>query len=222
MARECQGLKEGLENQQTAKIKSQFRREIGEGNTQNHPPVHQRVLNFTDGECKNKTTLSCTHPVVHTHTHPAHPSPLSSSTKTNIIAMARTKQIPAKAPKKAAHNKHPSKAARKSRPAASSSVKRPHRFRKGTVVLRNIKKQQKSTDLMLRKLPFQRAVKESSRKFKDDLRFQKGAVITLQEFVEDYMIHLLEESLLCTFHGKRVTVQPIDMELARRIRGERA
>ena len=135
--------------------------------------------------------------------------------------MARTKQTArkntgAKAPRKHIANK----AARKSAPA-NSGLKKPHRFRPGTVALREIRKYQKSTELLLRKLPFQRLVREIAQEFKTDLRFQSSAVLALQEAAEAYMVGLFEDTNLCAIHAKRVTIMPKDMQLARRIRGER-
>ena len=100
-------------------------------------------------------------------------------------------------------------------------MKKPHRFRPGTVALREIRKYQKSTDLLIRKLPFQRLVREVAQDFKTDLRFQSAAVMALQEAAEAYLVGLFEDTNLCAIHAKRVTIQPKDMQLARRIRGER-
>ena len=102
-----------------------------------------------------------------------------------------------------------------------SGIKKPHRFRPGTVALREIRKYQKSTELLIRKLPFQRLVKEIAQDFKADLRFQSNALEALQEACEDYLVHLFEDTNLCAIHAKRVTVMPRDMQLARRLRGER-
>jgi len=101
-------------------------------------------------------------------------------------------------------------------------VKKPHRFRPGTVALREIRRYQKSTDLLIRKLPFQRLVREIAQEFKTDLRFQTPAILALQEATEAYLVGLFEDSNLCAIHAKRVTIMPRDMQLARRIRGERA
>ena len=136
--------------------------------------------------------------------------------------MARTKQTArkstgGKAPRKALATK----AARKSAPA-TGGVKKPHRFRPGTVALREIRKFQKSTDLLIRKLPFQRLVREIAQDFKTDLRFQSHAVLALQEASEAYLVGLFEDTNLCAIHAKRVTIMPKDIQLARRIRGERA
>jgi histone H3 len=135
--------------------------------------------------------------------------------------MARTKQTArkqtgGKAPRKSVANK----AARKSAPT-NGGVKKPHRFRPGTVALREIRKYQKSTDLLIRKLPFQRLVREIAQEFKTDLRFQSSAILALQEASESYLVGLFEDTNLCAIHAKRVTIMPKDIQLARRIRGEK-
>ncbi|KAK9215518.1 hypothetical protein WN944_007523 [Citrus x changshan-huyou] len=113
------------------------------------------------------------------------------------------------------------KAARKSAPA-TEGVKKLYRFRLGTVALREIKKYQKSTELLIRKLPFQRLVREIAQDFKTNLRFQSSTVAALQEAAEPYLVGLFEDTNLCAIHAKRVTIMPKDIQLARRIRGERA
>uniref|UniRef100_A0A8D3AI48 Histone H3 n=1 Tax=Scophthalmus maximus TaxID=52904 RepID=A0A8D3AI48_SCOMX len=99
---------------------------------------------------------------------------------------------------------------------------KPHRYRPGTVALREIRRYQKSTELLIRKLPFQRLVREIAQDFKTDLRFQSSAVMALQEASEAYLVGLFEDTNLCAIHAKRVTIMPKDIQLARRIRGERA
>jgi histone H3 len=88
----------------------------------------------------------------------------------------------------------------------------------GTVALREIRRYQKSTELLIRKLPFQRLVREIAQDFKTDLRFQSSAVMALQEASE--LVGLFEDTNLCAIHAKRVTIMPKDIQLARRIRGE--
>merc|ERR1712098_478013 len=88
--------------------------------------------------------------------------------------------------------------------------------------LREIRRYQKSTELLIRKLPFQRLVREIAQDFKTDLRFQSSAVMALQEASEAYLVGLFEDTNLCAIHAKRVTIMPRDIQLARRIRGERA
>jgi histone H3 len=139
-----------------------------------------------------------------------------------VAAMARTKQTARKSTGgKAPRKQLATKAARKSAPA-TGGVKKPHRYRPGTVALREIRKYQKSTELLIRKLPFQRLVREIAQDFKTDLRFQSSAVLALQEASEAYLVGLFEDTNLCAIHAKRVTIMPKDIQLARRIRGERA
>ncbi|KAL7478522.1 hypothetical protein ACHAW6_004285 [Cyclotella cf. meneghiniana] len=162
--------------------------------------------------------------------------------------MARTKQTARKSTGgKAPRKQLATKAARKSAPA-TGGVKKPHRYRPGTVALREIRRYQKSTDLLIRKrelehclafgtcyyiltcvyrhcypvVPFQRLVREIAQDFKSDLRFQGSAVLALQEAAEAYLVGLFEDTNLCAIHAKRVTIMPKDIQLARRIRGERS
>ena len=103
-----------------------------------------------------------------------------------------------------------------------ATIKKPHRYRPGTVALRDIRKYQKSTDLLLCKMPFQRLVREIAQAFSRDLRFQQSSILALQEASEAYLVGLFEDTNLCAIHAKRVTICPRDLQLARRIRGERA
>ncbi|KAE9419402.1 hypothetical protein Angca_003326 [Angiostrongylus cantonensis] len=136
--------------------------------------------------------------------------------------MVRTKQIA----RKSNGMKVPRKqlvaiAARKSAPVICA-VKKPHRYRPGTVALREIRRYRKSTELLIRKLPFQRLVREILQYHNAYLRLQSSAVMALQEAAEAYLVELFEDTNLCAIHAKRVTITPKDLQLARRIRGERA
>jgi len=136
--------------------------------------------------------------------------------------MARTKQTARKSTGgKAPRKGMATKAARLSSPA-TGGVKKPHRYRPGTVALREIRRYQKSTELLLRKIPFARLVREIAQDFKSDLRFQSKAILALQEASEDYLVKIFEDCNLCAIHTKRVTIFPKDIQLARRIRGERS
>ena len=95
------------------------------------------------------------------------------------------------------------------------------RYRPGTVALREIRRYQKSTELLIRKLPFQRLVREIAQEYQQDLRFQSTAILAMQEAAEAYLIGLFEDTNLCCIHARRVTITPRDLQLARRIRGER-
>uniref|UniRef100_K3Z0N4 Histone H3 n=1 Tax=Setaria italica TaxID=4555 RepID=K3Z0N4_SETIT len=133
--------------------------------------------------------------------------------------MARTKQTA----RKSSGGKAPRKqlaSARKTAPI-TGGVKKPRRYRPGTVAIREIRKYQKATELLIRKLPFQRLVREIAQLYKSDLRFQSHAVLALQEAAESYLVSLFEDTNLCAIHAKRVTIMPKDVHLATRIRGER-
>mmetsp|Transcript_6969 Transcript_6969/g.14438 ORF Transcript_6969/g.14438 Transcript_6969/m.14438 type:complete len:154 (-) Transcript_6969:1417-1878(-) len=110
--------------------------------------------------------------------------------------------------------------ARKGPPGSSEvKVKKPHRFRPGTKALMEIRKYQKSTDLLIRRLPFCRIVKEITHLYHPELRWKVDALTAIQYAAEDYIISLLDDSNLCAIHAKRVTIMPRDLRLARRIRG---
>ncbi|OWF51874.1 histone H3.3-like [Mizuhopecten yessoensis] len=102
-----------------------------------------------------------------------------------------------------------------------SRLKKPHRFRPGTVALREIRMYQKTTELLIRKLPFQRLVREISLKIsKFNYKFKVAALASLQEACEAFLVGLFEDTNLCAIHAKRITIMPRDIKLARRIRGE--
>ena len=112
--------------------------------------------------------------------------------------------------------------------APKGGVKKRYSFRSRTVALKQIRQYQKSTELLIRMLPFQRLVREiasDSEVIKLPLcgkvRFQSAAIMALQEAAEAYLIGLFEDSNLCAIHAKRVTIMPKDIQLARRICGER-
>ena len=134
--------------------------------------------------------------------------------------MARTKQTARKHTGGKTKKSLASKAAAKAAPGVEG-VKKTHRYRPGTVALREIRRYQKSTELLIRKAPFQRLVREIAQDFKTDLRFQSSAIAALQEASEAYLVALFEDTNLCAIHAKRVTIMPKDIQLARRIRGER-
>ncbi|XP_029591376.1 histone H3-like centromeric protein A [Salmo trutta] len=117
-----------------------------------------------------------------------------------------------------------SPAARLSGPSAPAgpapSLKDKRRFRPGTRALMEIRKYQKSTDLLLRKGPFARLVREVCQTYsRDFMRWQVYALLALQEAAEAFLVLLFSDAYLCTIHAKRVTLFPRDIQLARRIRG---
>ncbi|KFD46039.1 hypothetical protein M513_13079 [Trichuris suis] len=139
-----------------------------------------------------------------------------------VVLMARPKQTArnsgaGKAPRKQVATK----AARKL-VTAIGPPKRANRYRPGTVALREIRRYQESTELLIRRLPFQRLLREIAQDFKTILRFRISAVLALQEATEAYMVGLFEDTNLRAIHARRVTIKAKDIQLARRIRGERA
>ena len=105
---------------------------------------------------------------------------------------------------------------------ALGGAKKPHRYRPGTIALRQIRRYQKSTCLLIPNAPFQRLVREITceQSRYNHFLFQSKALMALQEASEAYITQLFEDTLLCAIHGNRKTVMPKDMRLARRIRGE--
>ena len=125
-------------------------------------------------------------------------------------------------PKKAKKKGKKVQGGMKTQPASQQGKPKVHRYRPGTVALREIRRYQKSTKLLIRKLPFQRLVREIAQDLgKMNMQFQSGAIMALQEASEAYLVGLLEDSNLCAIHAKRVTIMPKDIQLARCIRGER-
>ena len=94
------------------------------------------------------------------------------------------------------------------------------RYRPGTVALRQIRKYQRSTDLLIAKLPFRRLVREIATNLDNQKRFQETALQAIQEASEAFLVGLLEEANLCAIHAKRVTLMSKDIQLARKIRGD--
>ncbi|PLW21459.1 hypothetical protein PCANC_04972 [Puccinia coronata f. sp. avenae] len=138
-----------------------------------------------------------------------------STSAAKTVASKTTKQ-----PRKSSEKKRTSDAA-----SFAPKNKKPHRYRPGTVALREIRQYQKSTDLLMRKLPFARLVREIAMNFAlatdNDaaLRWQSSALLALQEAAEAYLVHIFEDTNLCAIHAKRVTIMKRDMQLARRLRG---
>jgi len=104
-----------------------------------------------------------------------------------------------------------------------SMKRKVHRFRPGTVALREIRRYQGSTDHVIQRAPFQRLVREVCQVLypKNEYRFQASALLALQSAAEDYLVGLFQDSVLCMVHAGRKTVMIKDMQLAKRIRGER-
>jgi histone H3/H4 len=95
------------------------------------------------------------------------------------------------------------------------------RFRPGVAALKEIRKYQKSTDLLIRKRPFQRLVRDITQTMDPMIRVSAWALLAMQELAEAYAVTLFEDCQIGAIHAKRVTVMSKDLDLAKRIRGIR-
>ena len=145
---------------------------------------------------------------------------LANRQKADAAKTQKPVQVNTKGSTKKTTKKGQKQQPRKSAPA-TDGVKKPHRYKPGTVALREIRKYQKTTELLIRKLPFQRLVREITQDFKSDLRYQGSAVLALQEATEAYIIGIFEDTNLNAIHAKRVTIIPKDVKLTQRLRGEK-
>jgi len=103
----------------------------------------------------------------------------------------------------------------------TGSIRKPRKYRPGTVALREIKRYQKSTELLVRKIPFQRLVREVVFSLfpNDNYRFQSTALLALQEASEDYLVRMFTQVNDLAIHGKRVTIKPEDIHIWGRVTG---
>ena len=106
-------------------------------------------------------------------------------------------------------------------PLTTCPIKKIRRYRPGTLALREIRKYQRSTELLIGKLAFQRLVREIAQEFAPGLRFQPSTLLALQEAAESYIVGVFDDVNLCATHACRVTIMPRDLQLALRIRGNR-
>ncbi|KGO38315.1 Histone-fold [Penicillium expansum] len=109
-------------------------------------------------------------------------------------------------------------------PGDPTPTGRRRRYKPGTVALKEIRRYQRSYDLLIAKLPFARLVREVALDLLPadvgaELRWQSHAIQALQEAAEAFLVHLFEDTNLCALHAKRVTIMQKDIQLARRIRG---
>ena len=147
-----------------------------------------------------------------------------------FLKMARVKQTnPTKnnAPVARKPKQRQSKSSTTRRDVLLKSLGKRGRMRPGTVALREICRYQASTELLIRKAPFQRLVRQvhlesfHEGSMEHTYRYQGTAILALQAAAEAYLVGVFQDSYLCTIHAKRVTLMPKDMQLAMRIRGGR-
>jgi histone H3/H4 len=99
-------------------------------------------------------------------------------------------------------------------------IEKRRRYRPGEKALREIRFYQRNTDLLIRRIPFARLVREiQTYFFRKEYRWQAEAILALQEAAESHLVGLFEDAYLCTIHAKRITMMTKDIQLARRIRG---
>lgn len=138
------------------------------------------------------------------------------ATPKKVTKQPETKVVAKKCPRKSYLKEHSAAWQRK------NGIKTPHRYRPGTVALREIRKYQRGTELLLARAPFQRLVREIAQNNHIlDIRFQATALAAIQEAAEAYLVRLFEDTNLCAIHAHRQTIQVKDMYLALRIRGEK-
>ena len=134
--------------------------------------------------------------------------------------MARTKQIvrnniARKEPRKMLARKEPK------RVVAKPESKNRRKMKPGVRAILQIRHYQKTTETLIPKKSFQRVVREIAQEMDPSLRFQSAAIAAIQEAAESYLTGLYEDANICAIHGGRQTIKPIDIVLARRIRGEK-
>lgn len=112
--------------------------------------------------------------------------------------------------------------AKKESRSADAGTKRQHRWHPGTVALREVRRYQNSTELLIQRAPFRRLVREIVTNLKDSMRMSNSALEAIQDSAENYIVGVLTDANLCTIHAKRVTLFPKDLSLAMRLRGEHA
>jgi histone H3 len=147
------------------------------------------------------------------------PAKIKYKKKEQERAMARTKQtatkaVGGKAPRKVVS----AKSARKSVVPPEAQAPKRSRFKPGSVALKEIRKYQKTTELLIRKRPFQRMVRELCKSKNGDMRFQASAIVAFQEAVENFLTNLIEDAYRCVIHARRVTLMPKDICLVYKIK----
>ena len=134
-----------------------------------------------------------------------------------MATQSKQTAVKSKSSKRALGNKK----AKKSASGSSGMKQKSFRWRPGTVALREVRRLQKSTEMLVAKAPFSRLVREIAETHKAGLRFQASAVAAIQEATESFVVSLLSDANLTALHANRVTAMPRDLQLVRRLRGER-
>eukprot|EP00092_Neocalanus_flemingeri_P026228 GFUD01028429.1.p1 GENE.GFUD01028429.1~~GFUD01028429.1.p1 ORF type:complete len:249 (-),score=66.17 GFUD01028429.1:129-875(-) len=225
------GGSKGKEKQPEPDIIDQYLKKQKELNTPQRKKVESKEMNRSGSDPSSDDSVSSGF-----LTHSTLEESQSAKTKTPTPVKQHKKAKHPTARKSTAPPVKPQKTStpqakgRKSLPIPSKSPKNrsvapgtpgKRRYRPGTRALMEIRKFQKSTNLLIPKLPFSRLIRELAAQIcSAHMRFQSAAIMALQEAAEAYLVTLFEDTVLCAIHAKRVTVMPKDMNLARRIRGE--
>lgn len=128
--------------------------------------------------------------------------------------MARVKQLEVKTGGKRPAKTISSKATKQ---ITSSLSQGKAKFKPGSIALREIRKYQKSSNLLIKKRPFQRFLRQLVT-FDSQIRFQSAALVIFQEASENFLTGLLEDAYRCAVHAKRVTLLPRDVVLIYKIK----
>uniref|UniRef100_A0A8D0BVM1 Histone H3-like centromeric protein A n=1 Tax=Salvator merianae TaxID=96440 RepID=A0A8D0BVM1_SALMN len=149
------------------------------------------------------------------------PSAGPSSRRTPSTPPSRRGRSSGTSPRRRRSPRTPGRHPRRDQPPEQEVHRRRRRYRPGQRAMLEIRKYQKSTNLLIQKLPFARVVREICLDFTRgvDMQWQAMALMALQEAAEAFLVHLMEDAYLCAIHAKRVTLYPKDIQLARRIRG---
>lgn len=145
---------------------------------------------------------------------------MAGATKSALVAKRPSKSVASRKSTKA--SRAIAKKESKAPHTSQGGAKRQHRWRPGTVALREVRKYQHTTELLIARAPFRRLVKEIVETFKDTMRMRSSALEAIHEATEAYIVGVLGDANLCTIHAKRVTLYPKDLQLAMRLRGDRA
>jgi len=195
--------------------------------TANHPSESKKRKKSSSSISSHPSPKKAKHPTARKSTAP--PVRRQSFVPDNL-PFIRAAPIAQKAPRNLQTAKKASSKNTEAKNSPNSKAKSPENFKKrkfraGTRALREIRKYQKSCDLLIPALPFSRLIREVAQSVlgysMPDVRFQSSAIMALQEAAEAYLVTLFEDTVLCAIHAKRVTIMARDMQLARRIRGDR-
>ncbi|UYV76520.1 hypothetical protein LAZ67_14000935 [Cordylochernes scorpioides] len=174
-----------------------------------------KIYSIVVGKEKKKTQI-----IEHVLAHPSFKTPRETKRKAKRSYMVRKKQTVRKCIKaKLASRRHLAAKTGGKKSTYMMQVK-PHRYRPVTIAMKEIRRYQKTTELIIHKLPFQRLVREIAKKYNTKVRFRSLAMGALHEACEAYLVGLFEDTNLCDIYGQHVTIMPKNIQLARRIRGD--